>query len=175
MLDHPLSVLGWLVAGIGFALLIFWVPTNVPSPGFGARVEPVFNMHKAQISQSVLLTGLAMGIAGAIAGGFKALRSSLQDAGGLVARSTGKGQPEESAVPIVDEAQVIEERAEPYDYTPGHPANFNRLKETHLIRRGMFGRIEIHEMDGGQFLLHDGQGWRSFASKEEAVAMLDGK
>lgn len=177
MLSHPLSVFGWLVAGAGFALLIFWVPTDVPSPGFGVRVEPVFNMHKAQISLGVLLTGLAMMIAGTIAGGFRELRSSLRDAAGGTARLTGESQTEKSADMVADGAQVIKESAEPYYYAPGHPPNFNRLKETHLIRRGMFGRIEIHEMDDGQFLFQSSEGWRPFASKGEAVeaATFDSK
>lgn len=176
MLDHPFSVFGWLVAGAGFALLIFWVPTGVPSPGFGVRVDSVFNMHKAHISQAILLTGLAMVIAGVIAGGFEALRSSRREATGGAARSTKGGHAEEKSDAATDGAQVIEEPVEAYQYKGGYP-DFSQLKEIHVVRRGMFRRHEIFEMNGGQCLFRDSQGWRPFASKEEAVeaATFEGK
>lgn len=50
----------------------------------------------------------------------------------------------------------------------GTPPDFNRLIKTHIIRKGMFSSLDIHEMDSGQFLYHDGDSWLSFDSLEDA-------
>ena len=75
MLNHPVSVIGWLLAALGFILLMAWVPTSVFAPGLGLRAESVFNMHKAMISLSVMATGFTMVLAGTIARGFESLQA----------------------------------------------------------------------------------------------------
>lgn len=75
MLNHPVSVIGWLLAALGFLLLLAWVPTSVSAPGLGMRFDPVFNLHKSMISVSIMAIGLVMAIVGTIARGFESLRA----------------------------------------------------------------------------------------------------
>lgn len=148
MLDHPFSIFGWLVAGAGFALLIFWVPTGVPSPGFGVRVEPVFNMHKAQISWAVLLMGLAMVISGAVAGGFKSLHS----------RQVGVPEP------------VPEGRQTPAELLPDGDLSATTWIVTVKDRQGMDRQLNVS--NDGSVVVDTTTGKKSFHSVDQAKAYL---
>ena len=174
MLDHPLSVSGWIVAAIGFAALVFWVPTAAPTSGFGAA-GTVFNMHKAEISWAVMATGFVMVIVGTIAGGFDSLQRTLRENHEPTA-APRPSQVENDGVNdnVAPASPTPSSEAAAPEYREGDPPNFNLLKKTHLVRLNFFNSIEIHEMPDGLFIMHDGNKWRSFTSKEDAVKVATG-
>ena len=175
-MGHPLSILGWCVTAVGFALLIFWVPTAVEAPlarDFLPRGATVFNAHKAAISQAVIAVGLAMVISGAITSGFEGL-SVARRLGGDAEPSAAEGEPFKADEREAGTEATAYAAQGPTRYQMGEPPNFNRLVKTHAVRQGMFSSQEIHEMDNGQFLLHDENGWQPFDSLEEAECHVRG-
>ena len=86
MIDHPFSMRGWLLLGIGFVMLIFWVPTDADLAALFGPETHVFNLHKAAISGAVMLAGLAL--IGKIAE-LGATLASLERHGAIARRQTG--------------------------------------------------------------------------------------
>jgi hypothetical protein len=157
MLDHPFSILGWIVATIGFLLLLAWVPTEVPSGSFGGQSTQVFNAHKSAISSAVMSIGFVMVIAGTVARGFDRLSSSNLDVASVLSANdrptevTTRPVPQEEITQGGDLAQIVE---------------VVRVKD----RQGNDREVRVSK--NGAAVLQTINGQKAFSSVDEARAYL---
>lgn len=157
MLDHPFSILGWIVATIGFLLLLAWVPTEVPSGSFGGQSTQVFNAHKSAISSAVMSIGFVMVIAGTVARGFDRLSSANLG----VARASRAN----------DRSSEFSSRSVPQDeITQG--ADLSEIVEVVRVkdRQGNYRDVKVSK--NGAAILQTINGQKAFSSVDEAKAYL---
>jgi hypothetical protein len=157
MLDHPFAILGWIVASIGFLLLLAWVPTSVPSGSFGGQSTQVFNAHKSAISSAVMSIGFVMVIAGTVARGFERLflaNLSLTSVSSTNDRSTelsARSLPQDEITQESDLSEIVEVLS---------------IKD----RQGNDRQVKVSK--SGAVVLQTVNGQKAFSSVDEARAYL---
>lgn len=157
MLDHPFSILGWIVATIGFLLLLAWVPTEVPSGSFGGQSTQVFNAYKAAISSAVMSIGFVMVIAGTVARGFERLSSANL---GFATESSANARSSEFSTRSVLQDEI----------TQG--ADLSEIVEIVTVKDRQGNDREVKVSKSGAAILQTVNGQKAFSSVDEAKAYL---
>lgn len=157
MLDHPFSILGWIVATIGFLLLLAWVPTEVPSGTFGGQSTQVFNAYKASISSAVMSIGFVMVIAGTVARGFERLSSASL---GVATGATVNDRSSEFSTSSVLQDEI----------TQG--ADLSEIVEIVTVKDRQGNDREAKVSKSGSAILQTVNGQKAFSSVDEAKAYL---
>ena len=152
--NNPISVIGWIIALIGWFILLL-----VPGEGRTGFV----NLHRLQIADAAILSGLAMVIIGTIADGFERLLTATER---QRERFTPQGHGSESGRQPHNTDRTQREPGAP-------PPDFNLLVTTHKLRFGQFGRAEVHELRDGRFALRLSGHWHYFATLDEVQAFLE--
>jgi hypothetical protein len=142
MLTHPVSLLGWLIFGIGFLMLLSWVPTNVPGAGFGQLSQSVYNAHKAEISKATMLLGAVLAIVGTIVRGFEFLAEKV-------------------AAFFGDEMASVNQKPYP---TPTISEHVSDEQETVLVKDRQGRNREVKVMEDGTAVVQTITGLKTFPS-----------
>jgi len=157
MLDHPFSILGWIVATVGFLLLLAWVPTEIPSGSFGGQSTQVFNAYKASISSAVMSIGFVMVIAGTVARGFDRLSSATSS---VAAVSSTNDRPAEVTTRSVPQEEIIQ------------GSNLAEIIEVVRIKDRQGNDRELKVSKNGAAVLQTINGQKAFSSVDAARAYL---